>query len=136
MSCNHMFYPGAVLLGLTWSILGCGDASGTPQFDIAGAVTYQGKPIPAGMITFEPDASKGNKGPQGYAPIQDGRYDTRNNGRGSVGGPQVVVISGSDGAAVSDDNPSGKPLFAPYTTTIDLGQEPSSHDFTVPSPTH
>lgn len=135
MSWNPSVYPSAVLLTLALSILGCGGASGPQQFDVAGTITYQGKPIPVGMITFEPDASKGNKGAQGFASIQDGRYDTRNKGRGSVGGPQIVVIAGSDGVAVSDDSPSGKPLFAPYTTTIDLGRESSTHDFTVPAQT-
>lgn len=113
-------------------LAGCRGTEGPSQYELSGTVTFQGKPVPAGTITFEPDAVKGNHGPQGFALIQDGRYDTRAEGRGSVGGPQVVRISGSDGVAAGEAFPTGKPLFEPYTTSVDLPKESSTHDFDVP----
>ena len=67
-----------------------GAACSSRSIELSGEATHGGKPIPAGRIYFTPDSAKGNNGPQGFAPIKDGRYDTRNDGHGAVAGPMVV----------------------------------------------
>lgn len=116
--------------------IGCG--GGDPnRCDLEGTVTFQGKPVPAGSIVFEPDAAKGNRGPQGFAGISDGRYSTRRAGKPAPLGPVIVRVFGFDGstaAADSDDRFSpGKRLFRPYTTHFDVSSEVTTFDFDVPA---
>jgi len=113
-----------------WLLLvlaGCG--SGVSRYDLQGSVTYQGKPVPAGEVTFSPDTSKGNSGPGAFARIKDGKYQTEDD-MGIVGGPHVVRILGLDGKAVGEST-YGLPLFPEYTTHVDFPKEDSTHDFTV-----
>src|SRR5204862_378695 len=74
------------VLGL--AAVGCGES----RVEVSGEVTFDGKPVPAGRIYFNPDFTKGNDGPQGYADIKDGKFDTRNKGKGACGGPTIAVI--------------------------------------------
>jgi len=123
------------LLGLliAGAIVAAGCTSGEPIYDLSGAVTYQGKPVPAGSIVFEPDGSKGNKGPAGYAKIKAGRYDTREeDGKGTVGGPHHVRILGLDGVP-RGELLNGTPLFPEYTTSADLPKADGTQDFDVPA---
>jgi hypothetical protein len=110
---------------------GCGPR-GPQRFDVSGRVTCGGAPVPAGTIIFEPDLSKGNDGPQGFAPIAGGSFDTARGGRGTVGGPHRVTILGCDGVPVSETSPQGKPLFDPFVTGADLPRHGTRLDFDVP----
>lgn len=118
-------------------ICGCGDSEEGPQrFQVSGSVNYDGKPVPKGFITFEPDSQAGNKGPGGGAPIVNGRYKTEA-GRGVVGGPHLVRIVGYDGVAASvagEKLDDGKPLFATFETTYDFPKQNGTRDFNVPKP--
>src|SRR5262245_33681227 len=79
-------------------LTGC--SSGERTYQLSGAVTYDGKPVPGGHIIFEPDTNAANNGGSGFAKIKDGHYDTTIlDGRGTVGGPHVVRIYGTDGVA-------------------------------------
>jgi len=110
-------------------LTGCG---GERAYNISGTVTYQGKPVPAGHIVFEPDASAGNKGPAAFAKIKDGRYDTRGgDGHGTVGGPHLVVIHGRDGIP-RGELLNGLPLFHDYNTKVDLPMADGEQNFEVP----
>jgi len=84
---------------LVWSVSGCG-GSGVERVEVSGAVTYKGELVPAGPVIFEPDPKQGNIGPQGFAKIKDGKYQTES-GLGSVGGPVIVRITVFDGKNVS-----------------------------------
>ncbi len=115
-------------------LLGCGVGDGPQRFEVSGKVTFGGKPVPTGRIQFEPDTSKGNRGPAGYAEIKDGVYNTQQTGKGTVGGPHVVVILGFDGKPRPEaELDSGTPIFPDYRTTADLPEEPASKDFDVPA---
>lgn len=113
------------------TLLGCGQ-DGPQRFELSGKVTYRGQPVPSGSIVFEPDAAKGNDGPQGMAPIQNGMFDTARGGRGTVGGPHLVTILGCDGVNVSETSPQGKPLFEPFITSVEIPKKRATLDLTVP----
>ena len=113
-------------------VSGCGD-SGPPRAAIWGKVTWKGEPVPSGVIYFSPDASRGNSGPQGFALIEDGVFDTRRpRAKGCSAGPQLVQIQGFDGQNKSDDLPYGNQLFKPYELAIDVPAEGAENDLTIP----
>jgi hypothetical protein len=129
---------GVLLLAAAAMLGGCGGQApdGPAVYPISGTVKYDGKPVPKGTITFEPDAKSGNKGPGIVVPIRDGKYSS-DSGKGTVGGAQSVRIQGFDGQATKlpdgMEMPDGKPLFPDYTTTLNLPKEAVTKDFDVPA---
>lgn len=120
----------ALLASIVALLAGC--SSGERTYNLSGAVTYKGKPVPAGHIVFEPDTKTGNNGGPGFAKIKDGRYDTRVlEGRGTVGGPHLVTIYGLDGIP-KGELLNGTPIFPEYMTTADLPKQDGQKDFEVP----
>jgi hypothetical protein len=112
---------------------GCG-SDGPRRYEISGTVTYDGQPVPKGFITILPDDSKGNDGPGGGAPIENGVYCTPA-GKGIVGGPHLVRIVGYDGVPISmagEEIPEGKLLFPAYETTIDFPKQATEQNFDIP----
>lgn len=110
---------------------GCGNSG---MYHVAGQVTCDGQPLPAGVLYFDPDVTRGNDGPQGYAMIKDGRYSTSAvGGKGVVGGAYVARIEGFDGRP-GQELPLGRPLFTDFTQTLDLPAADSQQDFAVPGP--
>lgn len=109
-------------------LFGCGPETSTTH--IHGDVTYDGQPVPAGTIYFEPDTAAGNGGPGSVAIIRNGEYDT-SEALGVVGGPHIVRIEGYDGIA-HGDNSDGSPLFPTYETTAELPKSSTAVDFVVP----
>jgi len=104
-------------------------------YPISGTVTYDGRPVPAGVVWFDPDSSKGTKGPQGFAYIQDGVFDTEGEGhrkgRGVYGGAYVVRVEGFDGRP-GKELPLGKPLFTDFREARDLPEGPAQLEIVVP----
>ena len=92
------------------ALVGC-QPSGPVRIDVAGTVEYQGRPVPRGVIRFDPDAAHGTDGPQGLATITDGKFDTRTPGGHKPGtGWYRLRILAADGVE-GPENPLGKPLF-------------------------
>ena len=110
---------------------GCGQ-SGSQFHDVSGQLTYQGKPIPAGAIYFDPDTSRGNRGRQGYGLIHDGRFDTAAGGKGTVAGPHLVRVLGYDGLPAGEGAEFGRPLFPEYTLKRDISPGKTTLDIDVP----
>jgi hypothetical protein len=103
-------------------------------YQLSGAVTYDGKPVPVGEIVFMPDPAEGNRGPGVLAEIKDGRYEMPLN-KGHIGGAYVARLTGFDGApakAVGLVDPRGTPLFVDYTEKLKLPEQSTTHDFAVP----
>jgi hypothetical protein len=117
---------------------GCGGEDG---YHVSGKVTFDGKPVPAGMIYFTPDGAQNNEGPTGYAAIVDGEYDTSaDGGKPVAGGPMIVRIDGNDPTVKAQPAPgdtSGEvlvqTLFPTYETTADLPKDDTTQDFDVPA---
>jgi hypothetical protein len=128
---SHLLRRSAAALGCAALLVtcalsaGCGDGSG--RVELSGTVTFNGQPVPAGKIYFSPDPAKGNKGPQGYADIKDGKFDTARTGKGGVTGPVIVHIEGLS----AGDQP--QPLFAAYEVPADLSGKSSGLTYDVPA---
>lgn len=114
---------------------GCAQ-QGPTRHSLSGNINYDGKPVPAGEISFEPDASRGNKGPSAVATITAGKYETAPN-FGVVGGPHRARIRGFDGIPVQlpGETPilQGTPLFEEHVIAIDLPEAATRHDFDLPA---
>ncbi len=120
-----IIFPGGLISGCA--------KPGPARFHIEGRVTYDGKPVPNGVIRFEADATQGNGGPVGYAAIKDGRYTTAEQGsKGSLKGPVIAVLSGGPPPEPSIEFP--KMWFDEFTVKLLL--EPTGRvttlDFEVP----
>ncbi|MEW4452962.1 hypothetical protein AB1L30_09820 [Bremerella sp. JC817] len=97
------------VLSATLALTGCGP-SGPEMGDVSGKVTYRGKPLPTGTITFIPE-TEGM--PRAFAEINsDGTYvaETKPFGRGVPLGKHRVMIS-----AVIDHGPNQQvePILPP-----------------------
>lgn len=110
---------------------GCG-TDGPPRYHLSGSVTHGGEPIPSGSVMLTPDSSQGNSGPAVSVEIQDGKYDTRREGLGHVGGPHRVTVTALDGQ-ISDEFSAGMPMFPDYEFQFDLPTEDSVQDLDVPA---
>ena len=124
-----------LLLACCGLFVGC-DA-GEQVYQLSGTITYKGKPVPSGIIIFEPDSGQGNSGAPGRSKIEDGKYDTTSQeGHGIVGGPHVIRIIGMDGGNHgSSSSEVGLPnmLFPEYNSKEDLPKEDGVKDFEVPA---
>lgn len=118
-----------IVFGVVAAMPGCGGDS-VARSSLSGAVTYGGTPVKSGFIVFEPDATKGNRGPQGYASIANGRYETDATGKGSVTGPVKVRIVGLNSPTVNSEDP-GAPIFSPYEQFVEITGA-ATLDFDVP----
>lgn len=128
--------PAAVIrligMALPAIAVGCGP-NGPVRYDIEGVITFDGKPVPSGMIRFEPDATKGNSGPVGYAMIIDGRYTTAEQGsKGSLKGPLVAFLNGGPAPDPKVEFP--KMWFSDYKTTLTLDPKVGVMMFNVDVP--
>lgn len=124
-----------VLGGILALLAGCGP-EGPKRYDRWGTVTHQGRPIPAGMLYFDPDqnpAKMGKGGPQGYAIIKDGKYDTREKpDTGPGAGPYLVRVFAADGIE-GPEAPVGKMLFQDQVQIeVDLPAEPKELPIVIP----
>lgn len=121
----------AMAVVLAGTSCGCSHTSGPTRYPVTGNVTYAGKPLAAGRISFEPDTERGNKGPAGYGDIVDGKYETYRT-MGAVGGSHRVVIEGYSGST-PEQRRKRSPLFPPHITTVDLPLEKTAVDFDIPT---
>lgn len=109
---------------------GCGP-QGPARHRVHGTVSHAGTPVPLGRIVFEPDVLEDNRGPQGFAVIENGRFDTAvKHGRGTSGGPMVVTIDGFD---TGDAGGTARPLFTGHRERRKLPAEAVEMNFEVPA---
>ena len=122
------FIPAALVLTGAALLVGC--CSGEQLHDVSGTITYEGKPVPKGLIFFDPE--KGTPGTQGFANIENGRFDTSvsGQGKGIRGGAYSVRISGFDGV-VGPEAPFGKALFPEHEFKKDLAAQKQTLDYDV-----
>ncbi len=114
------------------ALTGCGHGGDPNLVHVNGTVTVDGKPIPLGLIVFEPDPARGNSGQQGHADIKDGKFDTRQSHKRVVLGAQVVRITGGDGVNPEPFTPFGNLLFEEHTTQMDVTKDQPPLQLDVP----
>ena len=126
---------GAAAFLTSLTVLGCGDAKDAKtRYTVSGKVTFGGKPVSAGFVIFEPDASLKNAGPGCGASIKDGYYETEKN-KGIVGGPYLITVAGSDGIPTTidgEDAPQGASIFPVYKTQFDFPKSDTTWNIEVP----
>jgi len=107
------------------ALAGC-SPKGPQRYDHWGTITFQNKPIPAGIIYFDPDLAAPNDGPQGLAIIKDGKFDTRERPDSGPGaGKYILRVDAADGIA-APEAPVGKMMFTTQVLIkIDLPEEDS-----------
>lgn len=118
-----------VLVGFP-AFAGC-SGGGLELHPVTGTVTHAGKPVPAGVVWFDPDPSVAGA-PQGFAYIRDGAFDTSARGRGVAGGTYLVRVEGFDGKPGSE-LPLGMPLFAKFEQKTDFPKARSEIQLEVPA---
>lgn len=124
---RHLVY----LLPVLGIALGCSKEAKLGQ--LSGTVVFKGKPVPAGYISFLPDASGGNLGPVKVAQVKDGVYNTAlEKNPGISPGTTLIRIAGFDGKKQKGFS-QGKQIFNPYQLRVTLPNGVSTMDFTVPA---
>jgi len=118
-----MVLMAAILIG----VAACGSDNGLNLAPVRGKITYKGEPLKNGTVMFEPDESKGNKGPQAMGTLKsDGTYilSSQDAGDGAVVGMHRVGILGIDPNPVSAEalpSPETDPLkYLQAKTQADL----------------
>jgi hypothetical protein len=120
--------PGAAALGAALVCL-AGCSSKPPMGQLSGTVTFQGKPVPAGWISFTPEAGVG---PVRVCQIKAGVYDSSKESEpGIFPGKNMVRIAGFDGVKVPLWG-QGKQIFNPVDDVIDIPAGTSTRDFVIP----
>lgn len=115
----------AACLAVTMPGCGGGD-EGPTRYDISGTVTFDGQPIPDGMIVFEHDETKISSA----CPIVDGYYESESD-KGHLGGKYTVFVSGY--ASKPQGALPGPELFqGRWTTKVELPAESTTKDFDIP----
>jgi hypothetical protein len=98
---------------------------------LSGTVTFKGRLVPAGYLSFTPPAGGGAVR---VVQIKDGRYDTAeitDPEQGIHPGPNKVRIAGFDGKVVPGFG-QGKQLFNPVEEQYEVPAGGGTKDFTVP----
>jgi hypothetical protein len=121
-------------LGVLMLTLASGCDRGPKLIHVSGEVHFAGKPLPAGQIFFEADPVKGRDGPQGFAYIKNGKFNTAEGGRGVLGGAMIVRVEGFDGQP-GEELPLGKLLFASYRGQCEVSETTQPQKFDVPKGT-
>lgn len=87
--------------------------------DVTGTIAYDGAPVPAGVVWFDPAPNHPGNPPQGYAYITDGKFNTAEKGRGVKAGAYLIRVEAFDGKP-GNEQPLGKALFTDYQEKREL----------------
>ncbi|MDZ7616891.1 MAG: hypothetical protein U1E05_07805 [Patescibacteria group bacterium] len=114
-----------IVLALGLPCGGCGGESGPVRYDVVGEVTFNGEPVPMGRLLFTPDTGAGNRNPQGFTHILNGRFATSEGteAKGVGSGAYLLEVHGYDGVPFEGAEgmvADGKTLFPPLRTTINM----------------
>jgi len=119
---RNICFAGCVAVAL----VGC-EAKPIP---VSGAVTRGGQPLPAGYITFEPDAASGTTGPGATATIDDGVFALPV-GHALTPGKYLVRI-GPPLLGSGADKKLAATTFKPWETSIEIQASGGTLTFDVP----
>ncbi|EAQ82212.1 hypothetical protein [Blastopirellula marina] len=100
-----VIYRITAMLGVVLMVVGCQVQSGPVTYPVSGMVTYQGKPLEKGRISFIPDTKEIGSGPTCACEIIAGKFDGK-----STAGVKKIEIYGSwkTGRMMTMDDGSGQ----------------------------
>jgi len=100
-----------LVAGCCLLLAGCGGSADLPKVEISGHVTYDGKPIESGEITFLPLA--GTKSPPTTAMITNGDYRTTSRGSIAAGKYRVEIREYRESKNAETGIPEPAPAMVP-----------------------
>ena len=115
--------------------VGCQSNEDRATLNLQGNVTFDGEPVPVGVIQFIPQSGAGV---QGFARIKNGRFNTSAaKGRGIEPGEHLVKVVGYDGIAYEDPednevNGNGTLLFPQYQVKKTFAPGDRNYDISIP----
>jgi hypothetical protein len=128
--------PAVLLVFGSIALMGC--QRGLRRIPVSGNVTLDGKPLPGGVLVFNPDASKGNTARAACTgPVKDGRYtlvtsavEKRDTGSGApVGWYKVTLIADLPGTPIIKVHPKYlQPETTPVAIEIVDNPQPGAYD--------
>lgn len=89
---NTMARYGLMMAALSLAVCGGCGKDGPEKASVSGTVTYNGEPIPRGVVAFIP--AEGTSGPTAGGSVVDGEFDIDDE-KGPVLGKHLVSISGT-----------------------------------------
>lgn len=111
-------------------LAGC--TSQPPIAHLSGKVTLKGQPVPAGWISFTPDAGGGTLGLVKVMQIKDGAYDSsKENPPGIPPGKYFVKIAGFDGKKIPMYG-QGKQIFNMVEEKCTIEPGAATKDWIIP----
>jgi hypothetical protein len=118
-----------ILGAATVFVLAVGCSSKPQMAQLSGTVTFKGKPVPAGWISFTPGPGVGSVR---VCQIKDGVYDSAKEAEpGIYPGKNQVIIAGFDGNKIPLWG-QGKQIFNPVEDTLDVPAGSTTKDFVIP----
>jgi hypothetical protein len=99
------------VVGCCLLLAGCGGSAELPKVEISGHVTYNGKPVQSGEITFLP--MDGTKSPPTAAVITNGEYRTATRGNIAVGKYRVEIREFRESKNANTGIPEPAPAMIP-----------------------
>ena len=124
MMLRYLVFCSALLV-----LVGCD--STPPMAQLSGTVTFKGKPVPAGNLTFTPDVNAVG-GKLRMFTVTDGKYDSsKEQEPGIPPGEYEVTIAGYDGVRIKMFF-QGKQIFNAVKEKYTVPTGKSTKDFSVP----
>jgi hypothetical protein len=109
------------------SLCGCGEK----LQGFGGAVTYNGKPLEKGLISFNPDAEKGNlMGASNIAAVRDGHYELPVS-QGISGGWYKIRVESTEHVD-GEEGGYEKDLIPPYLFSHEFKPDEKTFDIDIP----
>ena len=118
-----------VIGSVTVFTIAVGCSSKPKMAQLSGKVTFQGKSVPAGWISFTPGPGVGSVR---VCQIKDGVYDSAQEGDpGIFPGKNLIIVAGFDGKRIPLWG-QGKQIFNPIEETFEVPTGTTTKDFEIP----
>lgn len=118
----------ASIISQTLLICGCG--GGPNPVQVSGTVSYKGKKVPYGHISFIAGASPQGKQERITSSIKQGLYELPS-GKSLGGGEQYRVEVGGFSGAPNGEDDAAAPLFQLWSQTVTVPEQGGILDFEV-----
>lgn len=98
---------------LAVALSGCGGGDGLPRQAVSGEVTFEGKPLESGSITFVPTGPDQTSSAGGI--IADGQYEIARNEGPTPGPYKVMIFTTSGGVEAPAEEEAAPGEFVPVS---------------------